>query len=247
MKLLKLLAALFICGGLTAQATADLFKLGNQAYRQENFDQAITYYSEALAGGEESAPLYYNLANAYYKSDQVAKAILNYERALELSPQDDDIRQNLSLAREATIDQFEELPEPIIKAAYHSLVRSLNPDTWAILAVGSGLLSVAGVFLFLFSGYKRPGFASGLGFFIIGMICWYMAWRHHHYLTTNREAIVMATSSYVKSGPGEKAEDVFILHAGTKAVITESFEGWSKIKLPDGKVGWINAGDIEQI
>jgi uncharacterized protein YgiM (DUF1202 family) len=74
-----------------------------------------------------------------------------------------------------------------------------------------------------------------------------LAWSHQSYLSKNQGVILLEDSSYVKSGPSENADDVFILHEGTKALRLEQFENWSKIKLPDGKLGWLLSNEIAVI
>lgn len=233
-----------VCFG---QASTDEFQKGNEAYRNSNFEEAIYSYQSILEEGKQSAALFYNLGNAYFKTGQIAKAILNYERALRLQPGDGEILQNLELARESVIDDFEKMPQPLFKAFFTKLIKLLPPGGWAWLTVVFALLIAGGGFLYLFTAFKRPGFIAAVVGIIFCGLSWFFAQRHYSILQNNKEAIVMTASSYVKSGPGEKAEDVFILHAGTKATVNESYGGWSKIQLPDGKIGWIHSGDLEVI
>lgn len=242
-----LLTGLLSLAAATAQPARQLFKQGNEHYREGKFDEAIASYEKALDEGVSSAALYYNLGNAYYKTDQLAEAILNYERAQRLDPDDDDIRQNLNIAREQSIDRFEEMPQPVAREAYEAIFKLLSPSGWAYVAIFFLLLMLAGAFLYFFTASNRAGFASGLAALILAVLCLQLAYAHYHYLDDNRAAIVMTASSYVKSGPSSQAEDVFILHLGTKALVTESYGGWKKIKLPDGKVGWIPEEDVEEI
>lgn len=245
--ILSILLVLISMAAVHAQPARQFFKEGNEHYRQENYSKAIEAYEQALEEDVSSAALYYNLANAYYKTDQLGEAILYYERAQRLDPDDDEIRQNLKIARERTIDRFEEMPKPVARQAYQSVFQLLSPSGWAWLAIVLLLVMLAGAWLYFFTSRNRPGFASGLVSLILAVLCLQLAYAHHNYLDENRAAIVLSESSYVKSGPSQQAEDVFILHLGTKALVTESYEGWKKIKLPDGKVGWIPEEDIEEI
>lgn len=247
MRALAILFLILTGLSLSAQDSPSRFQEANQAYLDGDFEAAILGYQDILTEDGKSASLYYNLGNAYYKSGQTARAILNYERALKLSPHDDDIRQNLEVARESVIDRFESVPQPLFKAFYQNLFQALQPDSWAWLSVAFGLILMAAVGIYLFSNQKRSGFGVAIAALLLALFSWFMAAQHHSYQEHNQAAIVMATNSYVKSGPGEKAEDVFILHAGTKAMVQESYDGWSKIKLPDGKIGWIHSGDLEVI
>lgn len=244
--LVVLLLALFSFSGFS-QDLRETFEKGNELYSQEKYVEAIEVYRQIADGGYENAALYYNMANSYYKSGELAKAILYYERAARLSPHDDDIRQNLELARNATIDRFEQMPEPLIKTAWQGLFKALSPGSWSVLSLILFSLLLLGTFLYLFSDRRRLGFALGLPALILGMLSLWLGYVHLNHYRQNRPAIVTATSSYVKSGPGEKAEDVFILHEGSKGIVTESYENWKKIKMPDGKVGWIAARDLVEI
>lgn len=247
MRTLILLSALLFGANLWSQNFQDSFEEGNELYRAEEYNEAIDAYRQILEAGYENAALYYNFGNAYFKTNQVGRAILNYERAARLAPHDDEIQQNLEIARQATIDEFAEIPKPIMRAAYLSVLRAFQPDTWAIIALsGFGILLI-GAFIYFFTSIQRRGFVVASVGIVVGVLSLFLAYGHQNYLEENTPAIVMATSSYVKSGPGERAEDVFILHEGTKVVIIEDYEEWKKVKLPDGKVGWIQSEDVETI
>lgn len=246
-KLLFLLALIANYSFAFSQDLEASFEEGNGLYQEKKYDEAIEKYKSITDAGLESAALYYNMANAYFKMNQLSKAILNYERAARLAPNDDDIRQNLNIANEATIDRFETLPEPMIKTAYTSIFKAFQPGTWGVLALVFLMIMLIGTYFYLYSSLRRQGFAVGIFSLLLGLISLWLAYAHLNNLQNYRPGIVTATSTYVKSGPGEKAEDVFILHEGTKATVTEFYDNWKKIKLPDGKIGWISAKDIVEI
>ena len=248
MKKLILLSFSFLLllpNGLLAQK--ELFEEANRAYQGEDFPKAITLYDSILQSGKQNAALYYNLGNAYFKEGNIGQSILYYEKALKLKPQDEEVQNNLEIARQKTIDRFEEVPENLFQASRLAIISLLSPDNWARLALFAFLLATLGFALYLFSQYLRLGFitiVSGLSITLFALI---MAWSHQNYLTNNQGVILLKDSSYVKSGPSESADDVFILHEGTKALRLEQFENWSKIKLPDGKLGWLPTEEIAVI
>lgn len=231
----------------SAKAQQELFKQANDVYQQDSFAQAIILYDSLVNQGKESVALYYNLGNAHFKSGNLAYSILNYYRALEIEPKDEEVLTNLKIAEEKTVDRFEIMPYPLVKMAYLNLIRFFKPDTWAWLALAFLVVLLIGTFLYLFTLYKRPGFILQISGILLGLSCWLLAYSHKTYLQNNKGGIVVSPSSYVKSGPSESAEDVFILHEGTKATVIENFEGWSKIRLQDGKLGWMLQEDIELI
>jgi tetratricopeptide (TPR) repeat protein len=232
-----------------AQSTAQsLFEKGNAAYQQDSFASALTYYLKIPEQAQkESAGLYYNLGNTYYKLGNLGKAILYYERALQLNPNDEEARQNLAIAKEKTIDRFDELPKTLVRNAYLGLLQLFSPNGWAVVSVVGFSLLLLGLGLYLFSRWGRAGFVTAFAGLLLGTLALLLAFGHQNYRATHRKAIVLSASAYVKSGPSQSAEDVLILHEGTAAIILQSFEGWRKIRLPDGKLGWIPAEDIEAV
>jgi tetratricopeptide (TPR) repeat protein len=236
---------LIITNSLMAQNS--LFKEANTVYQSEDYLLAITLYDSILKSDKESMALHYNLGNAYFKEGNIGKSILHYEKALRLKPQDEEILHNLGIARQKTVDRFEDVPENLFQASRLAIIRLLSPDHWARLALFSLLLASLGLASYLFSSYLRIGFITILAGLSISLLSIIMAWSHENYLKNNQEAILLEDSSYVKSGPSENADDVFILHEGTKALRLEQFENWSKIKLPDGKLGWLLSAEIAVI
>ncbi len=236
-----------LTGGAIAQSPAVHFEAANGFYKEGAYEEAAKRYDTILKLGYESAEVYYNLGNCYFKSNQLGLAILNYKRAEQLDPFDDEIRRNLSLAQKAAIDDFEIMPLPLFRSAYLKFLLLLSADTWAILGLIGLSLLIIGSFLYLFSDLGRLGFILGSVGLIGALLFTSLAVANRNHLKKNVPAIVMSASSYAKSGPGDKAEDVFILHEGAEVKVIESYEGWRKIKLPDGKVGWILGEDIEVI
>ena len=104
-KIVFFLLVQFVTLGAFAQEAT--IKEAEVAYTKEDYGKAIELYEGLLKTHGESAEIYYNLGNAYYKENKIAPAILNYERALLLDPGDGDIRFNLQLARQKSVDKIE--------------------------------------------------------------------------------------------------------------------------------------------
>jgi tetratricopeptide (TPR) repeat protein len=232
----------------TAQATTKT--QADSAYVQGNYQQAIILYEEILKSGQ-SAEIYYNLGNAYYRQDDITHAVLNYERALMLSPGDGDIRFNLQMAQSKTIDKIIPESEMFFVTWYHSLTNLSSVDGWARMALVALTLAIVLALVYLFSNpvwLRKVGFFCALAmlvFFVLGNL---FAWQQKQELTNRRGAIIMKGAVPVKSTPAKDGTDLFILHEGTKVNVTDnSMREWKEIRVPDGKQGWIETNQIEII
>lgn len=223
---------------------------GDSAYIKGDYAQAIQIYEDILHQGE-AAEIYYNLGNSYYKSDNIAKAILNYERALLLRPDNLDIRANLEIARSKTVDKIVPIPEIFFISWGKSLIDSLNIDSWARLGIASFLLCLIAASLFFFSRsakLKKISFISGIMLFSFTILSNIFANQQKKSIEERTEAIVLTPSVTVRSTPSENGTSLFIIHEGRKIKIRDnSMREWKEISLEDGKVGWVPAKSLEMI
>ena len=242
--LLVAFLALPLSAAAITKANAD------SAYARQQYQQAIKDYEELLQGGV-SAELYYNLGNAYYRTDNITKAVLNYERALLLSPGDADIRFNLQMARSKTIDKITPESEMFFVTWYHSLVNMMSVDGWANVALVSFGLAIVLALVYLFSSriwMRKAGFFAGVAFILLFAVANLFAYQQKKELLNRTGAIVISSAVPVKSTPSNSGTDLFILHEGTKVEITDgSMRGWKEIRVADGKEGWIETSKIEII
>lgn len=222
----------------------------DSAYMRGQYQQAIRGYETLLKQGA-SADLYYNLGNAYYRTEDITRAVLNYERALLFSPGDSDIRFNLQIARSKTIDKIVPESEMFFITWYHSIVNLMSVDGWARMALGSLALVIVLLLVYLFSErvwLRKIGFFGGLFLLVLFVLSNIFAWQQKQSLLYRKGAIVMSPSVAVKSTPARNGTDLFILHEGTKVSITDgSMKGWKEIRVADGKEGWIESNKIEEI
>ena len=222
----------------------------DSAYVNGNYQEAIKVYESLLKHGE-SAELYYNLGNAYYRTENITRAVLNYERALLLSPGDGDIRFNLQIARSKTIDKIVPESEMFFVTWYRSLVNIMSVDGWGRMALVSLALVIVLFLVYLFSArvwVQKVGFFGGGFLLFVFVLSNFFAWQQRQQLLNREGAIVVAPSVTVKSTPAQNGTDLFILHEGTKVVITDgSMKSWREIRLADGKKGWIESKKIELI
>lgn len=241
---------MFAMLSLSLSANAITKMNADSAYVHENYQQAITDYEELLKSGV-SATIYYNLGNAYYRTDNITKAVLNYERALLLSPGDRDIRFNLQLARSKTIDKITPESEMFFVTWYHSLVNITSVDGWAEFGLVSLVISLILALFYLFSGkvwVRKTGFFAGAFLFVSFLLSNVFAYQQKQQLINRTGAIIISSSATIKSTPSVGGTDLFVLHEGTKVTISDgSMKGWKEIKVADGKEGWIPIKQIEII
>ena len=242
------LVLLFVSISLSAATVTR--QQADSAYAQEHYQQAISDYETLLKQGV-SAELYYNLGNAYYRTDQMPKAVLNYERALLLSPGDADIRFNLQMARSKTIDKITPESEMFFVTWYRSLVNLMSVDAWARTALIALSIAIILAMAYLFSDriwLRKVGFFGALLLVVVFLLSNLFAFHQKRKLTYRTGAVIMTTSVPVKSTPSKNGTDLFILHEGTRVTITDnSMKDWKEIRVDDGKEGWIETNKIEII
>lgn len=223
---------------------------GDSAYMENDYATAIQVYETLLEQGE-AAEVYYNLGNSYYKTDNIAKAILNYERALLLQPGNADIRANLEIARAKTIDKVAVIPDIFFITWIENLINCLGADAWGKAGILCFLLFLVSVALFSFSRQvrlKKLGFGTGVAFLLFAVCCNLFAHSQKGKLLNRTGAIVLSPSVTVRSTPSESGTALFILHEGHKVEIKDdTMREWKEIQLEDGKVGWLPTSAIETI
>ena len=219
-------------------------------YAKGNYQQAIKDYQEILKTGV-SSEIYYNLGNAYYRTDNITQALLAYERALQLSPGDNDIRFNLQYARSKTIDKITPETEMFFVTWYHSLVNFTSVDRWANTAIVSIVMALLLILVFLFAPQmwaRKSGFYGSAVFLLLFAFANLFAFQQKHELETKQGAIVIAPTVNVKKTPAASGTDVFVIHEGTRVDITDrGMKQWRGIKLADGREGWLKTSQIEEI
>jgi len=226
------------------------FEKGNELYQKGKYDLAVKAYESVLAANKQSPQLYFNLGNSYYKLNELAPAIYNYEKALVLDPANKETLNNIKFAQKQTIDEIKVIP----KVGFAKLVRDFTGnysyDCWAWISVAFAVL-----FLLFFLGYyfsqkviaKRIFF---FGMFLITVLILISIssaiFEKDHYLN-ERPAIVFAESAEVRSEPQKASGSIFVLHEGTKVYVIETLENWKKIQLTDGTEGWIDSKSIKEV
>jgi len=243
-----LLLAMICFGGTSAKAVTK--NNADTEYQKGNYQQAIRDYEEILKNGE-SAEIYFNLGNAYYRTDNITKAVLNYERARLLSPGDDDINFNLQFARSKTIDKITPQSEMFFVTWYKSLVNFTSVDNWAKTGILCIVMALLLVLLYLFGPQlmlRKIGFFGGLAFFVIFLLSNLFAFQQKQALDNRTGAIIISPSVNIKKTPAKNSADQFVLHEGTRVdIIDKGMTDWRCICVGDGREGWIETKAIEEI
>lgn len=236
---------------LTSLATTAATKAeADSAYAAGRFQDAIKGYEDLLKKGS-SADLYYNLGNAYYRSEDITHAVLNYERALLLSPGDKDIRHNLQMARSKTIDKITPETEFFFVTWFKAMVNMMSVDAWARTALITLALAIVLALVYLFANavwLRKLGFFGGGLLLLMFVVSNIFALLQKQELVQRRGAIVIGSAVNIKSTPAENGTDLFILHEGTRVdIIDDQMQQWKQIHVADGKEGWVEAKQIEII
>lgn len=233
-----------------AQQPDLMYKQANDLYKHEKYDEAIELYGKIIFGGYPSSEIYFNLGNAYYKTGNIAAAILNYERAHRLAPEEDDIEYNLKLANMQTIDKIEPTPMVFYQKWWMSLLGSSTVDERSKTGLLCFFISAFIFMVYLFisnSTVKMITFFSSVLIFLVALFFFTLAWSQHAYQSNHREAIVFSTNEFVKSSPETEGKNLFMLHSGTKVEVMDELQGWLKIKIANGNQGWIATDAVEKI
>lgn len=247
-KFIQLIFLLTISLSVFAQDA--LLDKANKHYIAGEYNDAITAYNEILNSNKASAEVYYNLGNAYYKTNQFTKAILNYERAKLLAPNDQDIQFNLDLANQHVVDNIDPLPQVFFIRWWNNITNKFSVDQWARISVICFILFLilAGFFFFTRNGtFKRISFWAGILIVVISIFSFNFAARHKKRITQHNFAIIVQPSVTVKSSPSDSGTDLFLIHEGLKVQIKDSLSGWMEIQLSDGNQGWLPDNSIERI
>lgn len=246
----KILILFFVSVNLFAQLPDELMKNANKFYQEGQFEQAVQTYQKILGQGLESGAIYYNLGNAYFKSGKLGYAIYCYEKGLKLEPNDEDLSYNLRIAQARTFDKITEMPKLFIIAWWEGLVTSLSISAWSFIVIFIFwilLISIAVYYFSRNSRFQRISFLSSsisLSVLIVAVVLLFA--RVNREAATNYGILLQQTYS-VKVSPDVKGSDAFVIHEGIKFSVEDHVNDWVKIRLVDGKIGWIPKSVMGQI
>jgi tetratricopeptide (TPR) repeat protein len=227
--------------GARADEWEEGFFKANQAYKVGNFQEAIEGYLRLIRTGHGGGQVYYNLGNAYFRAGQLGRAILEYERAQLLMPRDADLNFNLSHARDQTLDAIEESRGFIETAFFWVKSFNLNELFWSFALLNLLLWTILIIRLFHRSEWLyyllllilSSWFVAGLSFGI-----------KYYWIRSDDRAVILQKEVNILAGPEGNDTVLFKLHEGTVVYQERSEDGWSLVRLPDKKRGWVKSRAI---
>ncbi len=224
------------------------------AYINNNFAESIRLYeaqvSEHRSINQESAQIYYNLGNAYFRDNQIAKAIVNYERALLLEPGDSDIRHNLRFAKTRIEDKIDSADNLFINKWIRSIQNLYSGNTWAIIGIVLFILLTVAIGLYMISAQiilRKVSFYSGIVLLSLVIITNVFAFNQKTKITNRSTAIIMSASVSIYTSPDAHSQELFRLHEGAKVKIKREEGRWIEIVIANGSVGWLQKMYVETI
>ena len=235
---------------LRAQTPEQRFEQGNEAYQQGKISEAVEIYESILQNGYVSGPLYYNLGNSYYRGGNVPRAILNYERALRFMPADDDLRHNVQLANMVITDKIEPVPRLFLWDYFDAFKNAFTLEAVTWLAYAGFVLFIGSVCVFILGrtyGVRKIALWGSMASMFVLTVFLIIFFVKLGDMSRANEAVVTAGIVTVKNSPDEKSSDAFVLHGGVKVQIVDQFSNWVKVRLADGKVGWMESKVTERI
>lgn len=233
---------LFLSPGVYASEMARTFLDGVRHYKENNFTEAVSAFSKIAETGVRNSKLFYNLGNAYLRNDDLGQAVLWYERALKLAPDDPDLKFNHEYAISLTKDEKDDKAAPIYQILFfwkHLL--SANAVQW--LAI---ILNIISWLILTIQIIHRKKILKTANYLImtLAIVFTLTAFYNHYEANYIRQGIILPTEVSVRSGLTDNSTELFILHAGTKVKIEKQNKDFFRIFFSDGKIGWIKKSDV---
>lgn len=250
MKKILFLCVLSFSLSVLGQDYSAVFEKATQDYANGNYESAIEKYEEILDGEQESVALYYNLGNAHYKLDHIAPSIFYYEKALQLSPQNEDVKNNLAFAKQMTIDAIEEAAPIGLEKIKENTIGKLSSETWSKMAVVGVFIFVVFFIWYYFSigsRLKRLLFSISIIGMILFIFSFSFAFIQQQDASMERYGIIFSEEASIKAEPNPKASEAFLLHEGTKVKLLDGFNGFYKLEIGDGRQGWLNQKHVKAL
>jgi tetratricopeptide (TPR) repeat protein len=230
-----------------AQKPEELLTKANSLYNENAFDSALVVYKDIVEQGYSSSTLYYNIGNTYYKLRNYPLAIYYYEKSLKLNPNNDDTKHNIEIAQLFLTDKIEAVPELFVKTWWNNLSNIFTLNVWSIITLVLIGLLLTCLFFYITAktrGLKKSMFFTGLILILFTICSFSISAKKYNYISTNNEGIIIIPTITIKSSPSNSSVDLFVLHEGSKVKILDNADGWEKIKIANGSIGWLPTSSV---
>ena len=221
-----------------------LFLSANSDYANQEYNSAIKKYNLILSSNLESPELYYNLANSFFKINEIHQAIYYYEKALKIKPDFDDAKENLEICNLQLIDKIEEIPELMITSLYNNIINFLSLKNWIYLTL---IFIWVSLIIFSYNSFVKKNKKSVLYLVIFSFFLFFITTKKYNQNINVKEAIIYSSVINVMSAPSEQSTNLFSLHIGTKVKIEDQIENWVNIRIANGKKGWVLIENLKEI
>jgi len=221
-----------------------LFVSANSDYANQEYNAAIKKYNLILSSNLESPELYYNLANSFFKINEIHQAIYYYEKALKIKPDFDDAKENLEICNLQLIDKIEEIPELMITSLYNNIINFLSLKNWIYLTL---IFIWVSLIIFSYNSFVKKNKKSVLYLVIFSFFLFFITTKKYNQNINVKEAIIYSSVINVMSAPSEQSTNLFSLHIGTKVKIEDQIENWVNIRIANGKKGWVLIENLKEI
>lgn len=252
--LLLVFGATAVCAqGLTLAQQAD------SAYNKEDYRLAIDLYNRSLTADGPGTDVYYNLGNAYYRNDNIGKAIVAYERALRIDPTNSDARFNLRYVNSRIQDRPED-DSAFLTNLHNGIMNSQTADAWAWIALTVFVLLLGAIALYIFAPgirMRKTGFFGGIVLLFAFIYALVLAQGSKAQARSHESAVVVVPSTQLSSAPraARSSDHVVAIHEGTRVEIIDSVATpddpaspmWYNVKINNSTRAWLRSADVERI
>lgn len=241
-----IIVLVFICG-ISYASTGDVWKKANNFYNQKQYDSAAACYEQLAITTPADAMLYYNLGNAYYRMNKIGAAVYNYQKALCLNPGYKEAADNLALTESRISNRIPSVSDIFFVKWWHNLTLGRNSTMWSVVSLIIFVIIIALGFLKQFNKGSRIISAQLTGVFIVLLVCFLaLAFVSSNHQSHSNLAVVMQNDAPLMNDQHTgKAQS--LVPEGTTVTLLEQKGGWAQVRLPDGRVGWIQEGLVNKI
>ncbi len=227
-------------GSALAAGGPDDFSAANKLYAEGNFAGAAAGYEKILHAGRVSPALYFNYANAEFKSGNLGRAIAAYRQAARLAPRDAEVRANLEFARNQVTGPTRR------ESRWESGLGTLTLNEWTGLTTAAFWL----MFALLAARQLRPSLKPALRGLTLGVVmvtvlsgaCLGVEAARHF---SRQTAVIVAPDATARSGPFDDAQSAFTAHGGAELAVLDRRNDWLQVTDGSGRIGWLPQKQVE--